>query len=80
MGELSSRYRRQMIVCVCNAKNCRSVREALAQGPHINTPLAAHRAMGTKPQCGRCLPSIADMIDETRNQNAVAAALATAAD
>lgn len=69
-----------MIVCVCNAKNCRSVREVLAQGPHIDTPLAAHRAMGTKPQCGRCLPSIATMIDEARKQNAVAVALATAAD
>ena len=45
-----------MIVCVCNAKNCRTVRETLTGAPHIDTPAAAHRAMGCKPQCGRCLP------------------------
>jgi bacterioferritin-associated ferredoxin len=68
----------QMIVCVCNAKNCRTVREVLSQGAHIDTPAAAHRAMGTTPQCGRCLPTIADMISEVRNENAVATALAAA--
>ena len=69
---------RQMIVCVCNAKNCRTVREVLSQGPHIDTPAAAHRAMGCTPQCGRCLPTIAGMISEVRNENAVVTALAAA--
>ena len=69
---------RQMIVCVCNAKNCRTVRETLTGAPHIDTPAAAHRAMGCKPQCGRCLPAIADLIEEVRNENAVVTALAAA--
>lgn len=67
-----------MIVCVCNAKNCRTVREVLSQGPHIDTPAAAHRAMGSTPQCGRCLPTIASMISDLRNENAVVTALAAA--
>ncbi len=67
-----------MIVCVCNAKNCRTVREVLTQAPHIDTPAAAHRAMGSTPQCGRCLPTIAGMISEVRNENAVVTAMAAA--
>jgi|TARA_B100000614_G_scaffold24795_1_gene19412 bacterioferritin-associated ferredoxin len=69
---------RQMIVCVCNAKNCRTVREVLANAPHVDTPAAAHRAMGCKPQCGRCLPTLAGMIEEVRNETAMATALAAA--
>ncbi|PKP76314.1 MAG: hypothetical protein CVT81_15470 [Alphaproteobacteria bacterium HGW-Alphaproteobacteria-3] len=69
---------RQMIVCVCNAKNSQTVRETLTGAPHIGTPAAAHRAMGCKPQCGRCLPAIADLIEEVRNENAVVTALAAA--
>ncbi|GMV64061.1 (2Fe-2S)-binding protein [Parvibaculum sp.] len=67
-----------MIVCVCNAKNCRTVREVLANAPHVDTPAAAHRAMGCKPQCGRCLPTLAGMIEEVRNETAMATALAAA--
>jgi len=54
-----------MIVCVCNAKNDRAVREALCGG-QISTPAGVHRAMGCKPQCGRCLPHLASLIDEAR--------------
>ncbi|PKQ02785.1 MAG: hypothetical protein CVT73_17300 [Alphaproteobacteria bacterium HGW-Alphaproteobacteria-12] len=67
-----------MIVCVCNAKNCRTVRDVLMGAPDIGTPAAAHRAMGCKPQCGRCLPAIAELIEEVRNENAVVTALAAA--
>ena len=77
-GEKPGRKQVQMIVCVCNAKNCRTVRETLTGAPHIGTPAAAHRAMGCKPQCGRCLPAIADLIEEVRNENAVVTALAAA--
>jgi bacterioferritin-associated ferredoxin len=54
-----------MIVCVCNAKNDRAVREVLCGG-QISTPAGVHRAMGCKPQCGRCLPHLASLIDEAR--------------
>jgi len=44
----------------------------------VDTPAAAHRAMGCKPQCGRCLPTLAGMIEEVRNETAMATALAAA--
>ena len=50
-----------MIVCVCNAKNDRAVRDALQCTPGISTPAGVHRAMGCKPQCGRCLPALAEI-------------------
>ena len=65
-----------MIVCVCNAKNESAVREALACAPHIATPAGVHRAMGCRPQCGRCLPTLADMIDEARMNESEAEAVA----
>lgn len=55
-----------MIVCVCNAKNERAVREALDCVPNVATPAGLHRAMGCKPQCGRCLPTLAEMIGDHR--------------
>ncbi|MBO6633860.1 (2Fe-2S)-binding protein [Parvibaculum sp.] len=68
-----------MIVCVCNAKNCRTVREVLSQGAHIDTPAAVHRAMGCKPQCGRCLPALATFIEEAKQSGqALASGLAAA--
>lgn len=77
-GEKPGGKQIQMIVCVCNAKNCRTVREVVAQGPHIDTPAAAHRAMGCKPQCGRCLPAIASLIEEARAENVLVTAMAAA--
>lgn len=67
-----------MIVCVCNAKNCQTVRATLADAPHVDTPAALHRAMGTKPQCGRCLPSLAELIAEARADETLAALMAAA--
>ena len=67
-----------MIVCVCNAKYCQTVRASLADAPHVDTPAALHRAMGTKPQCGRCLPSLAELIAEARADETLAALMAAA--
>jgi len=67
-----------MFVCVCNAINDRSVREVLAKAPHIETPAGVHRAVGCKPQCGRCLPSMAEMIEDARAEAALGCALRAA--
>ena len=67
-----------MIVCVCNAKNCQTVRATLADAPHVDTPAALHRAMGTKPQCGRCLPSLAELIARQIADETLAALMAAA--
>lgn len=66
-----------MFVCICNALNERTVSDILATGGGaVDTPAAIHRAAGCKPQCGRCLPDMADMIRE----NQCAASFAQAAD
>ncbi|MDP2123848.1 MAG: (2Fe-2S)-binding protein [Parvibaculum sp.] len=67
-----------MIVCVCNAKNSQTVRTTLAGAPHVDTPAALHRAMGCKPQCGRCLPSLAELIAEARADETLAGLMAAA--
>jgi bacterioferritin-associated ferredoxin len=67
-----------MFVCVCNAINDRTVRDVLARTPQIGTPAALHRACGSKPQCGRCLETMNDMIAEAKAQSCMGAALAAA--
>lgn len=67
-----------MFVCICNAINDRSVREILAGAPHITSPVGVHRAAGCKPQCGRCMESMADMIAEARAGDCLAGALQAA--
>lgn len=67
-----------MFVCVCNAINDRTVSEVLARSPQIGTPAALHRACGSKPQCGRCLPSMAEMIEDARAEASLGCALRAA--
>ncbi|MCF8470350.1 MAG: (2Fe-2S)-binding protein [Parvibaculum sp.] len=67
-----------MIVCMCNAKNSQTVRDTLAGAPHVDTPAGLHRAMGCKPQCGRCLPTLAELIEDARSQAALVNVLAAA--
>lgn len=64
-----------MFVCICNALNDRKVSEILANGAGtIDSPAAIHRAAGCRPQCGRCLPDMADMISQSQCANALALA------
>lgn len=67
-----------MFVCVCNAINDRSVREVLSRTPQIATPAGVHRAVGCKPQCGRCLESMAEMIAEAQADASLGRALQAA--
>lgn len=72
-----------MYVCVCNAINDRKVKDILSRTP-VDTPAGLHRAAGCKPQCGRCLPDMAEMIRAARAEAStgvsLACALARAAD
>jgi bacterioferritin-associated ferredoxin len=62
-----------LFVCICNALNDRTVRDIVATGAAA-TPSAVHRAAGCKPQCGRCLPDMAEMISEHQTASAFAQA------
>ena len=67
-----------MIVCSCNVLSHRAVRTAL-DGPNPpRTPCQVHRHLGCKAQCGRCVRSIRELIDEAKANPAPAAKVALA--
>jgi bacterioferritin-associated ferredoxin len=66
------RRRPEVFVCICNALNDRTVRDIVSTGSA--TPAAIHRAAGCRPQCGRCLTDMAEMIDDHRTASAFAQA------
>jgi bacterioferritin-associated ferredoxin len=53
-----------MYVCTCNGISERNVEAAIKDG--ARSPSGVHHACGTKPQCGRCLPEIADRLRAAR--------------
>ncbi len=63
-----------MYVCICNALKDREL--AAASGDARNVSEVFKRC-GRRPQCGKCLPDIAQMIDDARaienGANAIAA-------
>jgi bacterioferritin-associated ferredoxin len=65
-----------MFVCNCNGVRCREVDEAIEAG--AQKPRAVLAYHGHEPQCGRCLPEIADRLLAHREQCAAACALIAA--
>lgn len=67
-----------MIVCSCNVISDREFRRAAeelrANGMAIVTPGAAFRALGRRPRCGGCLPTVVSLV--LGEERAVAAAAA----
>jgi bacterioferritin-associated ferredoxin len=53
-----------MYVCTCNGISERNVDAAIKDG--AKSPSGVHHACGAKPQCGRCLPEIADRLRALR--------------
>lgn len=56
-----------MYVCICNALSEGRVREVVANG--CETVGEVYRACGTRPQCGKCSCTIADMLRAHRHDN-----------
>lgn len=54
-----------MYVCICNAISERHVRTAIADG--ATTVGKVYRACGSQPQCGRCKPSISELLSEAKS-------------
>lgn len=52
-----------MIICVCNAINCKSVRAAVEAG--ADSPRAVQSHHGCRFQCGKCRSSIGELISDT---------------
>ena len=54
-----------MYVCICNALKDRELSAAARHGGS-RTVADVFRRCGKRPQCGRCLPDVAEMIDTAR--------------
>jgi len=50
-------------VCICHALRGRDVEAAKGSG--AGRPADIHRHFGVKVQCGRCVPTIRRMLDES---------------
>jgi len=57
-----------MIVCICNAFNERQVRQAASAG--ARKPADVYRALGVRPQCGRCGPHMCSVLEQARCETA----------
>lgn len=53
-----------MYVCLCNDLKCRDVRAARDRG--ARTPAQVFRAHETRPQCGKCIGCMKDILNEDR--------------
>ena len=53
-----------MIVCICNA--LREKELVAAVGGDARTVAEVFRRCGRRPQCGKCLPDVAQIIEDTR--------------
>ncbi|WP_207478190.1 (2Fe-2S)-binding protein [Arenibaculum pallidiluteum] len=56
-----------MYVCICNAFTERQVRTALDQG--VRSPAGVFRARKCAPQCGKCVPTLRQMVDRHQAQS-----------
>jgi len=52
-----------MIVCICNALNCRRFKDAAASG--ARDVATAFKACEARPQCGRCFETAAKVMQDT---------------
>jgi bacterioferritin-associated ferredoxin len=55
-----------MVVCSCNVLTDHSVREALSSQTPPQTPSQVHRHLGCKAQCGRCVQTMREIMDEAK--------------
>ncbi len=53
-----------MYVCICNALKDKEL--ASAAGEDAQSVADVFRRCGSRPQCGKCLPDVAQMIEDSR--------------
>lgn len=60
-----------MYVCICNALNENTVREAARKNISTQNAIKIYETLGVKPQCGMCLCDAQNICDnEKQNLNA----------
>jgi bacterioferritin-associated ferredoxin len=60
-----------MYVCLCNAVTDGQVR-AVACGQDCSVA-GLYRLLGVQPKCGKCVPTVRDILGETANTNLIPA-------
>lgn len=63
-----------MYVCLCNALRDKDL--VAAAGDDARSVSDVFRRCGRKPQCGKCLPDVAQMIEDARSLEAGAQTIA----
>jgi bacterioferritin-associated ferredoxin len=53
-----------MYVCICNALKDRDIEQATRS--ECGSVAEVFRRCGRRPQCGKCLPDVAQMIEDAR--------------
>lgn len=56
-----------MFVCICNALRDRELKAAACEARGV---AEVFRRCGKRPQCGKCLPDVAQMIEDARPADA----------
>ena len=67
-----------MYICLCNGFTDGKVRMVARNGEC--SVAEVYRALGCKPQCGKCVPYVRDLIREQANAMATSATMAAAPD
>ena len=62
-----------MYVCICNALKDKELASASHQARTVGE---VFKRCGKRPQCGKCLPDVAQMIERQRDQDSVTQKLA----
>mgnify|MGYP000497111097 CR=1 FL=1 len=62
-----------MYVCICNALKDRELAAASHQARSV---AEVFRRCGRRPQCGKCLPDVAQLIENVRDEDTGAVKLA----
>jgi bacterioferritin-associated ferredoxin len=54
-----------MILCLCHGLSDRQIRAACGR-PEIGAVSCVYRHFGCRPQCGKCVPLVRDMLRDAR--------------
>lgn len=63
-----------MYVCICNALKDKQM--SAAAGDDARTVAEVFKRCGARPKCGKCLPDVAELIEERRAASGAPVAIA----
>lgn len=63
-----------MYVCICNALREKEIKAAA--GDNVATVAEVFNRCGTRPRCGKCVPDVAQMIENASNMESGASKIA----